>query len=93
MKVFVVKIFFLQLATAKSAAKLGIFFDMTKEKAGKIISGLLLFYVRTLLQRPADVLVLAVVDVVALCGSHLLFEVGDAGLDEDVVPLDELLDM
>ena len=36
MKVFVVKILFLQLATAKSAAKLGIFFDMTKEKAGNI---------------------------------------------------------
>ena len=36
---------------------------------------------------------LAVVDVVAFGGFHLLLEVGDASLDEDVVPLDELLDV
>ncbi len=38
-------------------------------------------------------LFLAVVDVVALGGSHVFFEVGDAGLDKDVVPLDEFLDV
>ncbi len=42
---------------------------------------------------PGSFLFFSVVNVVTLCGSHLLFEVGDACLDEDVVPLDELLDV
>jgi hypothetical protein len=39
---------FLQLTIAKSATKLGIFFDISKEKAGKFLSGFFLFYARTL---------------------------------------------
>ena len=35
----------------------------------------------------------SVVDIITLGGCHLLFEVGDACLHEDVVPLDELLDV
>ena len=35
----------------------------------------------------------SVVDIVTLGGRHLFFEVGYAGLHEDVVPLDELLDV
>ena len=48
----------------------------------------LLFYWRCM-----SPLLFSVVDVVALCGSHLFLEVGNAGFDEDVVPLDELLDV
>ena len=36
---------------------------------------------------------LAVVNVVPLCRSEILFEVGDAGLYQDVIPLDEFLDV
>ena len=35
----------------------------------------------------------SVVNIVALSGCQFLFEVGNAGLDKDVVPLDELLDV
>ena len=35
----------------------------------------------------------SVIDIVALGGFHLLLEVGDAGLDKDVIPLNELLDV
>lgn len=48
----------------------------------------LLFYWRCM-----SPLLFSVVDVVALCRSHLFLEVGNAGFDEDVVPLDELLDV
>ena len=34
-----------------------------------------------------------VVDVVALSGFHLLFKVGDAVLDQDVVPLEQFADI
>ena len=35
----------------------------------------------------------AVVDIVAFCWLHVLLKVGDAALDEDVIPLDELFDV
>jgi len=38
-------------------------------------------------------LLFSVIHVVSFGGCEVFFEVGDAGLDEDVVPLDELLDV
>ena len=75
------------------ATKLGIVFDISKEKAGNNYFRLYFTLLLVFLQRPVKELVLAVIDVVALSGSHLLFEVGDTSLDEDVVPLDELLNV
>ena len=50
----------------------------------------LLFYLFTFLPL---IFLFPVVDVVALSGSKFLFEVGEAGVHQDVIPLDELLDV
>ena len=45
------------------------------------------------LQRSVKELVLTVVNVITLGGSHLLLDVGDAGVDEDVVQPAERIDV